>query len=134
MKLNKHGWGLREMLILSGILILFLIIAIYFIYTMYNNFEGEINAGYYQGLEEKLENQAKVFISDYYVEPLSTDKVTITRSVLNSYNLDVNLVDKDNNACSGYVTAYKSQGNEIYKSYIKCPRYMTEGYEGWKNE
>ena len=35
MKLNKNGWGLVEMLVLSGILLLFLLIAVYFIHKLY---------------------------------------------------------------------------------------------------
>ncbi len=37
-KLNNGGWGLVEMLILSGILLLCLLVAIYFIYVLYNSF------------------------------------------------------------------------------------------------
>ncbi len=37
-KLNNKGWGLAEMLILSGSLLLALLVAIYFIYQLYNSF------------------------------------------------------------------------------------------------
>lgn len=122
------------MLILSGVLVLFLIIAVYFICILYEDFDSELNASYYQELEEKLENQAKIFVNEYYNEPLSNDKITITRSVLKNYNLDILLVDKLDNVCSGYVTVYKTHGKENYDGYIKCSKYMTVGYEGWKSE
>lgn len=38
MKLNNNGWGYRMMALLMGILIFFLLIAIYYIYNYY----GEI--------------------------------------------------------------------------------------------
>ena len=39
MKLNNQGWGYRMMIFLISILSLFLLLAIYFIYRLYNNFE-----------------------------------------------------------------------------------------------
>ena len=37
-KLNNGGWGLVEMLILSGILLIALLVAVYFIYVLYNSY------------------------------------------------------------------------------------------------
>jgi hypothetical protein len=34
-KLNNGGWGLTEMLILSGVILLVLLVAVYFIYKLY---------------------------------------------------------------------------------------------------
>ena len=130
--LNKNGWGLREMLVLSGILILFLLIAVYYIYTMYDALEMEVSVKYYYDLEEKLENQARVYLSDYYDEVLTSDYVTITRSTLNAYDLDVNLFDNNGDACSGYVKANKSRGITNVDAYIKCKNYTTAGYEDWR--
>ncbi|MDD2504759.1 MAG: hypothetical protein PHF21_00625 [Bacilli bacterium] len=39
MKLNNNGWGYGMMIILMSILFVFLLIAIYFIYRFYSNFE-----------------------------------------------------------------------------------------------
>ena len=35
-KMNNGGWGLAEMMILSGIIIIALLIATYFIYRLYS--------------------------------------------------------------------------------------------------
>ena len=93
--LNKHGWGIREMLLLSGILLLFLVIAIYYIYTLYHDLNLEVTSNYYHDLENDLENNAKVYLSDYYDGVLNSEGITITRSILRTYGLDVNLVDND---------------------------------------
>ena len=37
-KLNNGGWGLVEMLVLSGILLIALLVAVYFIYVLYSSF------------------------------------------------------------------------------------------------
>ena len=68
--LNKHGWGLKEMLVLSGILLLFLIIAIYYIFTFYKEMGREVTTTYYHDLEDDLEDtyQAYISCSDYTTE------------------------------------------------------------------
>lgn len=132
MHLNKNGWSLNEMLVLSGILLLFLIIAIYYIVSLYNNFGTEVSTTNYSELEKRLEEQALVYLNDYYDELLTNEDITITRNVLRSYNLDVILEDNNGKACSGYVMAHKSHGEIYTKSYIKCNDYMTEGYEEWR--
>ena len=132
MFLNKNGWSLKEMLLLSGILMFFLIIAIYYIVSLYSNFGGEVKATNYSLLEEKLENQALIYLIDYYDEILTNEDITITRNVLRTYNLDIILKDSAGNSCSGYVMAHKTHGQIYTKSYIKCNKYMTDGYEEWR--
>lgn len=129
MKLNKHGWGLREMIILSGILIIFLFIAIYYIFRMYDSFNQEVSIKEYYDMEEKLEEQAKIYVRDYYEAELSSEKIIIHRSILRNYGLDVNLIDNKGDACSGYVIASKTKGIIYTDAYIKCNDYMTNGYE-----
>ena len=130
---NKNGWSLKEMLLLSSILLLFLLVAIYYIVSLYNNFDSEVKATNYSLLEEKLEKRALIYLNDYYDEILTNDNITITRSVLRSYNLDIILEDNEGNACSGYVIAHKTHDKIYTKSYIKCNKYMTDGYEEWRN-
>lgn len=120
------------MLVLSGILIIFLIIAIYYIVSLYNSFDKEIGVTNYNLLEKKLEEQALIYLNDYYDEILSNDDITITRNVLRNYNLDIPLEDNEGNTCSGYVIAHKTHSKIYTKSYIKCNKYMTDGYEEWR--
>ena len=130
---NKHGWGLKEMLVLSGILMLFLVIAIYYIYTLYQEMGREVTTAYYHGLENDLSESARVYVEDYYDGNLNSDGITITRSILRAYDLDVALRDNDGNVCSGYVIASRTQGEDFYQAYISCPNYSTDGYEDWRS-
>lgn len=132
MKLNKHGWGLREMFVLSSVLIIFLGVSIYFIYVLYSSFGKEMKNNY-DDLEKNLKHQASVYLADYYDDDLTSDKITITRSVLRSYDLDIELKDKIGKACSGYVVAYKTMGITHIDPYIKCEKYETKGYEEWRS-
>lgn len=129
MKLNKHGWGLREMLFLSGILILFLFVAIYYIYTLYDSFNEEVSVKEYYDMEDKLEENVRIYINDYYEADLTSEKVIIDRSTLRYHDLDVSLLDSNGDACSGYAVVNKSRGIVNVEAYIKCNNYMTEGYE-----
>lgn len=131
--LNKHGWGLKEMLVLSGILVLFLIIAIYYIFTLYQELDRDVTDHYYTDLETELEDSAKVYIEDYYDGDLTSDGLTITRSVLRTYDLDVSLVDNRGRACSGYVIASRTHGEDFYQAYVSCPNYTTDDYEDWRS-
>lgn len=131
--LNKHGWGLKEMLILSGILILFLIIAIYYIFTFYQEMGREVTTTYFHDLENNLEDSARIYVEDYYDGNLKSEGITITRSILRAYDLDVELRDKNGNACSGYVIASRTQGKDYYQAYISCSEYTTNGYEDWRS-
>ncbi len=130
--LNKKGWGLGEMLILSGILALFLIIAIYFIYNFYSGMEKDYKLNYYTNLEEKLKEQAQIYINEYYDESLTSDYVTITKDVLKAYSLAPDLIDLKDNTCEGYVRANKSRAIVDIKAYISCSDYETSGYESWR--
>ena len=129
MFLNKKGWSLREMLLLSGVLLLFLIIAIFYIFRLYNSFGEEASVSYYYDLEDRLENNAKTYLSDYYTSELTNDEIIISRNVLRNYNLDVDLKDSEGNVCSGYVKAFQLDDDIIVSAYIKCPNYTTNGYE-----
>ena len=130
--LNKKGWGLVEMLILSGVLIIFLFIAIYFIYRLYGNLDEGINTNYYTNLENDLRNQAEEYLNDYYDDTLTSDYITITRNVLKTYDLDVILEDPQGRECSGYVRANKSHAKVNIEAYISCSKYETDGYESWR--
>ena len=127
--LNKHGWSLREMLILSGILIVFLFIAVYYIFTMYKDLDLNITNNYYGNLESRLEENATVYLEDYYEGDLSSEEIKITRGMLRSYDLDVELRDQDGHVCAGYVVARRTHGEDDIKAYISCPDYTTEGFE-----
>ena len=45
MKLNKHGWSMKEMIIFCSILFVFLLISVFYIMRLYSGLEktGKIN-------------------------------------------------------------------------------------------
>lgn len=117
------------MLILSGILIAFLFIAVYYIFTMYKDLDLEFDNNYYSNLESKLEENATVYLEDYYEGDLTSEGLKITRGMLRSYDLDVELRDQNGHVCTGYVMARKTHGEDEIQAYISCPDYTTIGFE-----
>lgn len=77
MILNKHGWGLRDMLIYSGIIIIFFFIAIYFIVSMYHEMGIEVTEKSYDRMEEQLEENALIYLNDYYQKELDNEGIIV---------------------------------------------------------
>ena len=122
--LNKNGWSLKEMLVLSGIIVIFLIITIYYISTFFDSFNPK---GYYKDLEAELQTQGEVYFDKYYDGILTSNEVKISESKLKE-KLDLNITDLDGSACSYYIIGSKTHGNISVKSYISCSKYTTSGY------
>ncbi len=125
--LNKKGWGLIEMLVLMGILALFLLIAIYYIYNMYNDMGN--NQDYYHDLENNLKTNAQTYLDNYYEGTLTSENIIITSDLMKNYGLGVSLIDPVGRDCQGYVTVNKSKAVRNINAYISCPSYTTPGYE-----
>ena len=132
MKLNNRGWGLREMLILSAILIFFFCLAIYFIYVLSSslstsssiNNEAPVNYTLYKNYEEKLYNAGEKFL----LNNKSYQDSIINLSTLINAGYISGIKDLDTkNECNGYIKVYNLDEREI-QAFIKCDNYITEGY------
>lgn len=117
MKLNNKGFGLKQMLIISAILILFLLIVAYYIISLYNSFDKV--ASQYSNLESEIK-AAAVKYNAIYDAPSVIDLKSLKEAGFIELFTDSN--DKD---CDGYV---KVDGKE-FKPYIKCEYYKTRGYK-----
>lgn len=157
MKLNNHGWGMRDMIIYMCILLLFLLIAVYSINSFYKTLEKDANATkevshksqndettpstsnetqkepvnytYYYELEEKLKAATLSYMKDYpYDLSSSIEKVT-SGTLINLQYMDVMKDQFGKNTCSGYSNVYQdmNQGYVLY-TYISCSNYTTDGY------
>ena len=54
MKLNKKGWGMKELIIMSSVLFVFLLVAAYYVYVLYSS-SGINKNNPYTSLESQLE-------------------------------------------------------------------------------
>ncbi|MBQ8659808.1 MAG: hypothetical protein IJ475_03115 [Bacilli bacterium] len=154
MMLNNHGWGLKDMIIYTCIILFFFFIACFFIGAMYRDFEE----GYYDNdsdnqivsdvLEEPIHEEEyidykyyyeKEFIFkssvDVYLNELNYD---VTNHIFNiRLNELVNLRYMDmiydpitGTACDGYANVIGEGTQYEINAYILCSNYMSEGYYG----
>ena len=154
MKLNNHGWGMREMIIYTCILLLLLLFVSYSVNSFYKEMETSkqnvVNNNYGSDYDDKDE-ESNVSNNINYIYYHNKEDL-IKKATLNylnnySYNLDSNIMnvsldtlinlgyiqkiyDQNNiNSCSGYSNVYEDENGEyIIKSYINCGNYVTEGY------
>ena len=119
MKLDNHGWGLREMLFMSSILFILLLIVTYYIYVFYNKID-EKEATQYYALEAKLRSAAVLY----------TKKNNKMSGVVSLYTLKKSgyietFTDNNDDDCNGYVIY---QGDS-FDSYIRCRNFTSPDYE-----
>ena len=119
-KLNNKGWGLREMMIISAILLVFLLFAAYYIYVLYNNLD-EDKAGVYAKLELKLQTAAVKYVKDNNIKK---GKAIISLDDLQDAGYIDMFTDPKDDKCNGYVI-YE---NNDYDSYISCNYFTSSGY------
>lgn len=143
--LNNKGWGLRMMIILTCVIIVFLLIASYFVVSLYGELNDNINAvnnsvnkevtlteqqkNYYVQNETLLNNSAI-----YYINTSSFDIREVTYKIKLSELVNLgqikNIYDVvDNSLCEGYTLINYEVDHYVGTSYIKCKNYTTEGYE-----
>jgi|GEM_PF-5113184 len=151
MKLDNKGWGFPSMIILSGIILIFFGISIFFIVRLYNsmeenqrtstpslntnqnnNNEGNTNNTYNQ-METNLEAAALNYVKTYYTSQ-KIDTIAVSINNLKERNMITNIVDqKDSAPCKGYVLVDNAgETNLVSKAYIKCSNYTTSGYQDWR--
>lgn len=155
MKLNNHGFGMRDMIIYLCVLLLFLLIAVYSINSFYKTLEKDANASkevvhesqkedtstsvdtkeepvdynYYYTLEEKLKEATLSYMHDYpYDLSSSIEKVT-SGTLINLDYIDPMMDQFGNNTCSGYSNVYQDMNQDyVLYTYISCSNYTTDGY------
>lgn len=137
--LNKNGWGFRTFIISGAVIFIALLIATFFIIRLYsdlpdlNIFMDEYLS--YEDIEINLNSDSLEYINEYYAQEITTGVIVVSTDNLLKYNIitEKDLRDTDNNdVCSGYSLIRKENGELTSKSYIKCDKYVSEGYQSWR--
>lgn len=153
MKSGKSGFGIREMIIYTSLLLLLLLYVSFSINTLYKNIEDNKNSSkvektenkennnsnnknennvidenYYKGLENKLKSAAINYLNSYSYD-LTDNVITIDSTKLEELNMLDKMYDKNGSTqCDGYTNIYQSNERIFADSYINCGEYVTEGY------
>lgn len=135
MKLNKNGWGLVEMLILTGIIVFFFLVAIFLIYRLYSNMDKiVVNKDYvdttaFKNTEISLEDAANRYLNNKYENLENTNTIVLTKNKLENMGYIVGAIHAD---CDGYVLSSIINGKNNSDAYITCSDYETTGFESWR--
>ena len=145
--LNNHGWGMRDMIIYSCVILLFLLIATYYIRTFYKGLSNATNTvvetkkteevikkqdvSLYNNYEQRMHNAAINYVYQYYGD-LDRSIASITLNDLTSKGYIEPLYDQlDNSLCMGYSDVWDSEDSVLHaSSYVRCTHYKTVGYIG----
>ena len=146
--LNNHGWGMRDMLIYSCIILIFLLIATYYIKSLYRGLSmddkvvtnevveeddtkptKEINYDLYVNYEQRMNNAAINYVKRYY-SSLDTGIASVELwDLTNGGYIEILYDQVDYSRCLGYANVWDNEDGELNaSSYIKCPSYTTDGY------
>lgn len=122
MKLDNHGWGTKEMILLSTGLLLGLAFVAFSIYKLYHSVEPV--APQYGLLERTIKNEA-----EKYAKSNGKKSVITLKDLKDSGYIDI-FTDINDHACDGYVLATGG----TYTPYISCEYYRTNGYDDKYNK
>lgn len=152
MKLNNNGWGYRDMVIYTCIILFALIFVAISISAFYDNLVEDIasdrnNQNVSSSVVEEEKPNPNVVDNDYYI----TQENILKNATLNymntySYGLSQNIMSVSmdtlvslgfmsqiydqtgTNKCSGYSNVYLYEADYEVVPYINCSNYVTLGY------
>ena len=143
LRLNDKGFGTKDMIIYTCVILFFLILADLLILSFYKK-QDRIDM--HDLVEEKPVDKSKGAFYIYYQQQESNLKVaglsyardkklnavndfTISIGILKDNNYIKDIRDsEDNTICSGYVVIKNTDYDYDVKPYIKCNSYTTDGY------
>jgi hypothetical protein len=155
MKLNNHGWGYKDMIIYSCLIIVVILVASYNINYLYSGLTSDstnsdnttvehntepvtqntpqiqfIDYNYYNQIEYKIRIATLSYLSDYNYELTGQILKTTLDSLIDLGYMDKVYDQTGGSMCTGYSNSYvdASTGEYIIKPYINCNNYRTEGY------
>lgn len=137
MKLDNRGWGLAELLVWCGVLLIFLLIAVFFIIQLSKSLGSVFKATLAENkttitIEDNVEKASLNYTKDNYNQ-VGSGTITITIDNLKKGNY---LSDKDitynNIVCDGYALITNKNNKINSDAYIKCGDYMTTGFQDWR--
>ena len=124
MHLNNRGWGTREMIIMTAFLLLMLAISWYYISTLYQGVlvrnAVSIENEHYDLVKNRLVNSAQ----KYYYDNSLEGPALLSYELLKEKGYISDIQDFIDFSCNGYVTV----NNGVFKPYINCKDYISEGY------
>lgn len=150
MRLNNNGWGYRDMVIYTCIILLALFFVAMSISAFYDNLVEDINSdrnsqnnnvveennpnsnevdkNYYLLQESKLKDATLNYVNKYSYD-LDQNIMSVSMETLVSLGFMEQIYDQTGtNKCSGYSNVYIYENDYGIVPYISCNNYVTLGY------
>ena len=88
----------------------------------------------YTNIEEKIVETTKKYMEDQYQNKLDLGTLVISTENLLKYSYleEKDLITSKNDSCKGYSLITNENKELKVISYIKCEKYETEEYQGWR--
>ncbi len=137
MKLDNRGWGLAELLVWCGVLLIFLLIAVFFIIQLSKSLGEAFKDSLKEdkttiSIEENVENASLKYMKDNYKD-IGSGTITITIDNLkNGKYLNEKDITYNGAVCNGYALITKKDNKLNSDAYIRCGEYMTVGFQEWR--
>ena len=151
MKLGNGGWGYRDMIIYSSIIIIALVFVAVSVSNFYdslpetktynpspNTNQSEekddkptdiiIDENYYTNLESKVRSATLDYVNTYSYD-MTDDILNVSVETLVSFDFLEPIYSTNGKSCTGYSNVYmNNQGTYEIKPFINCGSYVTNGY------
>ncbi len=135
MYLNNKGWGLKEMILLSCVILVAVFVAAIMINNLYKDLDMNINGNNtsntsnssqnkdekYATIERNLLGAARKYARE---NELEDEEIIDSDTLIDEGYLTLSKMTNEDDTCEGYVT----KQNSSYKAYISCESYETKGY------
>ncbi len=124
---NNQGWGLKEMLFLSALLLFFVLLIAVLVNNLYSGLEKDnlnsntTKSNTYEQVEKNLSEAAKRY---YKIHKSEVKELIVSDMLLEEKYIDMKKLTVDNDICEGYVIISEN----TFIPYISCAEYETEGY------
>lgn len=139
MLINNHGWGLREMIIYSSIILIALFLIVCFSSKLMTDvFVGDDSSSrsfIYSSLENSIRMATFEYMKKNYREEMGVGTITVTTANLVQYSFlkPKDFVMKNKDRCYGYALVKKNIDESlIVEPYIQCDSYETINYQSWR--
>ena len=135
MYLNNKGWGLKEMILLSCVILVAVFVAAIMINNLYKDLDMNINGNNTSNTSNSCENKDEKYATiernllsaarKYAREnELEDEEIIDSDTLIDEGYLTLSKMTNEDDTCEGYVT----KQNSSYKAYISCESYETKGY------
>lgn len=139
MKLNSHGWSVKEMIFCFSILFIALIVVSYnstkLSHALENVYENTSKEVTYSTIEDALREASLDYIAFYYNNEIGESTITVTKEnlILNDFLNSKEFITNESDMCSGYALIQKNEQNVLYaEPFIHCDSYETKNYQNWR--